>query len=251
MYKPFVSNQEKHLHSLQTLEQLYEFDDFMESVSSVLGLGSNSDLDLIWWATRTVRDETKTPLNIQCTMLNSYKVTERFRDYSNLSYVNGDFENPPTFTKQFDLLWSHSSFQYVISPLDTLANWYSVTAPGGMLILIVPQTTNIQYNTEMYDQHCYNYHNYTMVSLIHMLAVNGWDCKNGFFKKDIDSCWLHAIVYKSEIRPMDPKTSSWHDLVDKGLLPDSAVKSINKYGYLRQQDLILPWVTGSIRHFKE
>jgi hypothetical protein len=79
-----------------------------------------------------------------------------------------------------------------------------------------------------------------------MLAVSGWDCANGHFKKEPNSPWLHAVVYKSKHQPMDPRKTSWYDLSDKGLLPESAVKSIFRYGYLRQQDLVLSWIDHSL-----
>jgi len=250
-YRPFTSESESHVHSLQTLQQLYEFDDFMESVGSVLDLGAGSGLDTVWWATRTTRDEVATPLNIKTTALDLVKPTESLRPYPNATYLSANFERLLGFKQPYDLLWSHNAFQFAISPLATLASWYHATATGGMLVLIVPQTTNIEYNQEHYDQWSGNFYNYTMVSLIHMLAVNGWDCKHGFFKKDANDCWLHAVVYKSSHAPMDPQTTTWYDLIEKDLLPVSAVDSIVKYGHLRQQDLVLPWINGSKRWFGE
>jgi hypothetical protein len=79
-----------------------------------------------------------------------------------------------------------------------------------------------------------------------MLAVNGWDCNAGFFLKRPQDNWIHAIVYKSDHAPMDPKTTSWYDLVDKNLLPETAVTSIKRHGYLRQQDLVLVWIDKNL-----
>jgi hypothetical protein len=85
-----------------------------------------------------------------------------------------------------------------------------------------------------------------MPLLIYMLAVSGWDCNAGFFKKNVDSEWLYAIVYKSETEPMDPiKTNLYKLASETTLLPPSAVDSITKYGKLRQRDLILPWLDKS------
>lgn len=78
-----------------------------------------------------------------------------------------------------------------------------------------------------------------------MLAVSGWDCEGGFFKKSPNDPWLHAVVYRSDIEPMDPK-NSWYDLAETGLLPKSAVASINRYGFVNQNDLILPWLDKSL-----
>jgi hypothetical protein len=45
---------------------------------------------------------------------------------------------------------------------------------------------------------------------------------------------------------MDPATTTWYDLADKKLLPDSAIKSINAHGYLRQEDLLIEWLDHSL-----
>jgi len=114
-----------------------------------------------------------------------------------------------------------------------------------MLAIIVPQTTNIHLrNLDFYQQDGCFYH-YTMVNLIHMLALTGWDCRAGFFKKDPTDNWIHAIVYKSDQEPRDPKTTKWYDLAEAGLLPDSAAKSVNSVGFVQQKDLILPWLNKS------
>ena len=115
-----------------------------------------------------------------------------------------------------------------------------------MLSIVVPQTTNIHRRDLDFTQVDGVYHHYTVVNLIHMLAVSGWDCKAGFFKKSPTDNWINAVVYKSSHAPMDPVTTRWYDLVEKGLLPDSADKCINSKGYLEQKDLVLPWLDKSL-----
>ena len=89
-------------------------------------------------------------------------------------------------------------------------------------------------------------HHYTVPILLYMLAVNGWDCKGGFFKKAIDDPWIYAVVYRSDIKPMNPQTTNLYNLIeDTELLPDVAVKSIEKYGMIRQKDLVLPWLDSN------
>jgi hypothetical protein len=78
-----------------------------------------------------------------------------------------------------------------------------------------------------------------------MLSITGWDCAPGFFLKRANNPWLHAVVYRSNIEPMDPKTS-WYHLAETGLLPESAMVSINKYGFLNQSDLVLPWLDKNL-----
>jgi SAM-dependent methyltransferase len=245
MYKPFTSTDDSHAHSLHTLEELYGFNDFMESIGSVIDLGCGTGNDLVWWATRTTDDDTNTPLNIRCVGIDTNANFSGTKPYPNISCSDMDFEEKLHVNNSFDILWSHDAFQYAINPVATLTSWYDIATENAMLILIVPQTTNIMYNQEHYDQQNYQYYNHTLVSLIHMLAVSGWDCSDGFFKKDHTTPWLHAVVYKGKHKPMNPRTTSWYNLVELNVLPESAVASINTYGYLRQQDLVLPWITGS------
>jgi predicted TPR repeat methyltransferase len=63
----FTSDVDSHHHSLQTLNQLYEYDDFMISLETMVDMGCGTGLDLEWWATRTTRDDNPRPLNIKCT----------------------------------------------------------------------------------------------------------------------------------------------------------------------------------------
>jgi SAM-dependent methyltransferase len=244
----FANTQESHKHSLQTLMTLYEYDDFMESIRTVVDLGCGEGLDLEWWATATTRDENPQPLNIRCTGVDTLPSSGIFRKYPNATYQQMDFENevhPPKDDK-FDILWCHNSFQYAINPVQTLNNWWHMTSDGGMLILIVPQTTNIRQHTLAFIQESYEYHHYTLPNLIHMLALNGWDCKSGFFKKNAQDPWLYAIVYKSQHAPMNPKTTDWFTLSEKGLLPESAEKSVYAHSKLDQRDLVLPWIDQSL-----
>lgn len=247
MYRPFSSAEESHQHSLGTLDILYEYDDFMESVGSMVDMGCGSGLDLEWWASRTTRDENPMPLNIKCTGIDLGVVSTSSPRYPNISYVNQDFEEPiDAGIKKFDLIWCHDSFQYVLDPLKTLRQWRAAINMNGMLIIVVPQTTNLEFNTQAFDQWDFAYHNWTMVNLIHALAVTGWDCADGFFLKRPDDPWIHAVVYKGQHNPMDPRTTKWYDLAERGCLPISAVDSINKYGHLRQRDLVLPWLDRSL-----
>ena len=69
----------------------------------------------------------------------------------------------------------------------------------------------------------------------------------------------HALVttpgatrfYRSEQGPRDPRTTTWYELAESGLLPESAVRGIMKYGYLRQRDLTLPWIDKSLIDFRK
>lgn len=246
----FSSVEQSHEHSLRTLQILYEYDDFMESIQTVADMGCGSGLDLEWWATRTTRDDARLPLNIKCTgfdLSQNLPIADRYR---NITYCRQDFEDTiNVHKKRFDVVWCHDAFQYVINPFQTLANWRKVMAKESMLILVLPQNTNMEFNIQAFDQRDNVFYNWTMVSLIHVLAMSGFDCANGFFLKQPDDAWLHAIVYNSNTPAQDPRSTRWYNLVDLGLLPESACVGIQKYGYLRQRDLVLPWLDKSLHGF--
>lgn len=247
----FASDQASHQHSLQTLHALYEYDDFMQSITSMVDLGCGAGLDLEWWATRTTRDPQPLPLNIRCVgvdRLDDLPVAHRYR---NITYQRQDFESDiiHTHKRKFDVLWCHDSFQFVLDPFLVLRQWRQVMNPDAMLCLILPQTTNLEYNTQDFIQRDFCYHHWTLVSLIHVLAVSGFDCAGGFFRKNPDDAWLHAVVYNSEHQAMDPRRTSWYELADRALLPESAASSIQRWGYLRQRDLMLPWLDKSLMSY--
>jgi SAM-dependent methyltransferase len=245
----FKNDEHSHQHSLQTLEMLYEYDDFMESVTTMADLGCGTGFDLEWWATRETRDETPRPLNIQCTGIDLRENLPMANKYHNMRYQWHNFEEPLSLKKKFDVLWCHDAFQYVVEPIKTLKNWWSMMNPDGMLAIIVPQTTNLEFNTQAFDQHDGCYQHWTLVNLIHTLAVSGFDCSNGFFQKKANDPWIHAVVYKSQYEPLDPRTTSWLDLSERGLIPESATASFTKYGFVRQRDLVLPWLDRSLESF--
>jgi hypothetical protein len=246
----FRNAEESHAHSLQTLNMLYEYDDFMASIGTMVDLGCGLGLDLEWWATRTTREDVPQPLNIDCIGVDQAPQLPVAKRYPNITYQSVDFETTiiPKKKKLFDVLWCHDAFQYVLNPIETLSQWCHIANDNAMLAIVVPQTTNFQARQQVFTQQTGVYYHHTIVSLIHMLSVAGWDCRGGFFKKNLNDPWLHAVVYKSAHAPMDPRTTTWYELVDKQLLPESADLCINRHGELRQQELILPWLDKSLMH---
>lgn len=247
----FSSPEESHKHSLIVLNALYEHDDFMGSIDTVIDLGCGSGLDMEWWATRTTRElDNPVPLNIRCVGIDRFDSLPIAQEYKNIGYQSIDFETPiPVGKKKYDILWCHDAFQYVIDPFTTLKNWRDIAATGAMLVISVPQTTNIEFNKQAFEQASGTYWHWTTVNLMHVLAVTGWDIAGGFFRKEINDPWIHAIVYKGKDPMQDPRQVSWYDLAEQGLLPKSAADSINRWGYLRQQDLVLPWLDKSYQWF--
>ena len=241
------SDRASHAHSLEVLDTLYQFDDFMASVTNVIDMGCGTGLDMEWWATRTTRDRQPRPLNIRCTGIDLNENCAAAQRHKYISYLPQDFEQPIRVHKKvFDVVWCHDAFQYVIDPFQTLQRWRDITAPGGMMVITVKQTVTFELNRENIYQPDRCYWHWTLVNLMHVLAVSGWDCRSGFYRKQPDSPWLTVIVYRGEHKPLDPRSTSWYDLCDRDLLPETAAKSIKHQGYLRQQDLILPWIDKSL-----
>jgi allantoicase len=114
-----------------------------------------------------------------------------------------------------------------------------------MLLLTVPQTTNIKHRKLNVSQRSGVFFHYTLVNLIHLLVIAGWDIKGSYFKKDITDEWIYAAVYKSERDPLDSRTL-WIDMLGKNLLPESAEQCIHDHEELLQEYLILPWLDGSL-----
>ena len=246
----FISDAESHAHSRQTLDALYEYDDFMLSLKMIGDLGCGSGMDLEWWATRTTRDESARPLNLKCIGIDRAQGLTMAQRYVNIQYQSQDFESDLMRQKRkFDVLWCHDAFQYVLNPLATLSMWHSCLSKDGMLVLIVPQSTNVEFRKQCFDSREGCYFHWTMTNLIRALAVSGFDCAGGFFRKNPSDPWLHAVVYKSDLGPQPAATTTWYQLADLGLLPQSAVNSIARHGYLRQQDLLLPWLDKSLTTF--
>lgn len=244
MFSNFSSADDSHIHSLQILDMLFRYDDFMESVDRVADLGCGKEgLDMLWWATRTTRGDEQIPLEIKCT---GFDIIDKLScKHQSISYQKQDIEQLKSTKKPYDILWCHDTFQYLLNPLECLKNWRNIAAEDAMLVLSIPQTTNVIFNKSEFNIPSGHYYHYTMTNLLYMLAVNGWDCLNGFFLKEETDVWINAVVYKSNIEPMDPRTTSWYDLADTGLLPETAVRSILNHGHIRQSDLIVPWLDKS------
>lgn len=245
----FSSDQESHNHSLETLNLLASYDTFMESINTVCDMGCGSGLDLEWWATRTLQDDdgNNIPLNIKCTGIDINSKPSTIQ--KNISYKQLDFEYIDLPKKlHFDVIWSHNSFQYALNPLLTLQKWNNVMTKGGMLALTVPSTTEVSARLD-FRSYDYQYHNFTVPNLMYMLAVNGFEC--AFMKKEVGDPWISVIAYKTDIELMDPRNTRWYHLAETDLIPQSAKDSINRFGYLRQQDLVIEWLNKSLHWLGE
>lgn len=229
-----------HEHSRETLDLLETYDAFLDSLSVICDMGAGEGMDAAWWASLMTRDDP--PLPRDYTVFAVDKKVDRMLDMpDNVKIIQGDFEQK-IIPRTIDLLWCHDAFQYAVNPLNTLKIWNEQMTPDGMLVLTVPQTLNYQYNRHVNRVYSGCYYQYTVLNLIYMLAVNGFDCKDSYMKKEPNDPWIHLAVYKSRVTPMDPASTSWYDLIEKGLIHQSLEASIAKYGHLRQEDIILPWL---------
>jgi len=238
----------------QVLDLLGSYDSFMESVESVADMGCGMEgHDIEWWATRSLEDDdgNQIPLNIRCVAVDLIESVQSVRQLKNATYYRTDFETIQLQKNQrpFDVIWANNSFQYALNPLNTLKHWRNILSDGGMLAMVVPSTTEVEYHRVAITQPEYVYHHYTTVNLLHMLSLTGFEC--AFMQKHPGDPWIKVVAYKSNIEPMDPRTTRWYHLAETGLLPESAVASINRFGYLRQQDLVLEWLDRSAHWFGE
>lgn len=229
-------------HSDKILAQLYEYDSFLDSLRVIADMGCGDGHDIVWWATLTTRDDPPKPHNYKCYAVDKNPANlNKLPDLPNLFKYERDFTNY-CIPIQVDLMWAHDSLQYSHNPLETLKIWNTMMNVNGMLVICVPMHTGVADNKFYSRSHSGCYYHFTPVNLIYMLAVNGFDCRDAYLLKQFGDTWLHMAVYKSDVAPMDPATTTWLDLIDKNLLHPTVVNSINTYGYLRQEDILYPWL---------
>jgi hypothetical protein len=245
----FQNIYDSHDHSLRVLEILTGYDSFIDSLTVIVDMGAGAGLDINWWATLETRDEEPLPLNYDCYAVDT-NISRLDGLPSNVTVMQQDFETVK-LPKKADVIWCHDAFQFALNPMATLKNWNEQMNVNGMLMLILPQTSNHEYNRFMNRVYDFQYFNYNVCNLLYMLAVNGFDCKDSYMYKAPNDPWIHLAVYKSDVPPMDPRTTRWLDLDEKGMLHSSLSASIQQYGYLRQEDILLQWLDKNLYFVKD
>jgi SAM-dependent methyltransferase len=230
-------------HALSILKTIQQYDSFLESLKNIVDMGCGTGEDITWWATLENYDDPPEPYNFNCFAVDKDPAKlAQVPDLKNIHKVQEDYNKDPLFPVNVDLIWAHDSLQYSTDPITTLRNWNKAMTVNGMLLLSVPQHTGIEYGHQYSRGYSGCYYHYTPVMLIYMLAVNGFDCRDAYLLKKFQDPWINMAVYKTDIEPMDPATTTWFDLIDKNLLNPTIVSSINSNGYLKQEEICMPWL---------
>jgi hypothetical protein len=89
---------------------------------------------------------------------------------------------------------------------------------------------------------------FTMTQLIYLLALNGFDCKDAYFKKQPYEDTIEVITYKIQ-EPVD-YTTSWYELDELELLSENMSDIINRIGYLTDNGLVTTWADGEVFDYR-
>jgi SAM-dependent methyltransferase len=257
----FSNGYQSHEHSLEVLGLIERFNDFMDSITSIADMGCGEGLDVNWWARKEYIETTEDAQgNIHETLRpHNYRVYAVDKNIAQIdkeslpdtvNYIQGDFEKP-LLSRPVDFMWCHNSFQYATNPLNTLKIWNEQMVENGMLYIGMPVQSSYKHNRLVTRGNNYCYFNHNFLSLIYMLAVNGFDCRDAYFLKRKENPWLHAAVYKSQHAPMNPAETSWYHLAEKNLINDSMKNSLTKYGYIKQEDVIYAWLDRDFHYIQD
>lgn len=250
----FRNHQESFEHTQFIRDLLYEYDSFLDSLEVIADFGCGDGSNIEWWATLHTRDDPPEPRNYLCYAVDSniQKIKPDVRSLPNVKVIEANLEDPNRFIpRQVDLVWCHDTFQFIANPMSTLKQWNEMMNVNGMLILTVPQAIHLKYNRLNCVSYNGWYYNHNVVNLMYMLAVNGFDCRDAYFYKEENDMWLYVATYKSDIAPMNPHTTRWHDLIDLNLVNESVANCINTYGYVKQEEIITAWLDKDYHRMKE
>ena len=74
-----------------------------------------------------------------------------------------------------------------------------------------------------------------------MLAASGFDCRDAYFYREQNSPWLYAAVYATQNKPFSERPT-WFELADMKLVNESVINSLNKYGYVKLDEILVCWM---------
>lgn len=230
-------------HALFVLESMRPHDEYLGRLTTICDMGCGSGEDIAWWATLVDNQDPPQPYNFTCFAVDKDPLKlAQVPKLPNLHTMERDFNNIVMPVDSVDLIWSHDSLNYSTDPIATLKHWHNMMTTDGMLILSIPQHSGVENNRYYSRSYSQCFYHYTPVSLIYMLALNGFDCRDAYLLKQFNDPWIQMAVYKTDVEPMNPETTTWYDLANKNLLHPTAVESIMKHGYLRQEEILYPWL---------
>ena len=237
----FKNAHDSHQHSLDFLSLIYGYDSFLDGITAVADMGCGAGMDVNWWANLETRDDPPEPRNLLVYAVdrNIKQIEPDILTNDRVFPIEGDIENR-LLPRQVDLIYAHDSFQYARNPMLCLKNWRDSMNINGMLLMAIPQSTYLLNNRLVIEQQNWNWFNHTILSLTYMLAASGFDCRDAYFYRQNNTPWLYVAVYAADV--VIPENPSWYNLADLNLLNDSMVKGLNKYGYLRLEDLTFQWL---------
>jgi hypothetical protein len=240
----FKNAVESHKHSLKTLNLLYEYDTFLDSLTVIADMGCGEGADSLWWANLETRDEPPEPHNyiVYAVDQDVSRLLPEAKAHDRIIPIESDYD-VKTLPRKADLVWAHDTLQYSRDPFKTLAAWKANMNENGMLVISVPQGTyfSTEENRWVITSHSHQYYNYNLLSLIYMLAISGFDCNDAYFYKEPGTPWLYAAVYASKYGPLEG-SPTWYDIADRGLINASLINSVQRNGYAKLEEVIVSWL---------
>jgi len=232
------------LHSHSYLGLLRQYPTLLESIDNLLDVGCGQGYDSHWWANVDDGDEdSPRSLDINVTAIDKENTFKEEYEHNNIDFIQTDvLEYKPKTT--FDVVWSHNVLHESSDPLTFLHKINECTNIGGMLCLTFPTTVNTFYGQPDYRVYSHAPHSITIVDLIHMLVLSGFNCNEGYFIKQPNTNIINAMVYKDSEELFGYGEKTLYEYSD--FLPESCRKQLDKFGYLTNKDLLLYWLDGTL-----
>lgn len=233
------------MSSLEVLNLIDQKTEFMDSLRIVADMGCGRGADSYWWSTRT-SPEGKDRNLIVFAVDQMMQLDNHYR-HKNIKFIRESFTSTTIAKNKVDVLWCYNAFQYATDPVKTLRHWWDIMSPDGLLYIGIPQNNYIDDLSRwqmITESGCYWPHNIT--SLIYLLAANGFDCNDGFFRQQRHDKMIHLCAYKSPYAPMTLDQANLYQLDEMKLLPPSISNCVKKFGAIRHEHLHLRWLDGNV-----
>lgn len=244
----FVDKHASHAHSQKVLNLLEGFDDFMDSIKTVLDIGCGAGHDSHWWATRTIKDEEgatigKRPIDVTALDKDISRVDTVVSELGKIKFVESDFDNMPFSKPSFDIIWAHDVLQYSANAYHTLCEWNRVCHNGGILLLSVPRSQRNFYNRYTAIQYDRVYQHYSLVNLIYLLALAGFDTVDDRYMQEPNDTHMWIAGYK--ISEPNSQDTSLHNLTK--YFSEQVNQMIVKNDCINDEYLHGVWFNGSAK----